>query len=164
MTKIQPKQRCGTCHVKYLLHELSLCGCKMSICDKCQNKVEHLFHSTIDDDNEQIGKKLIICRRLSKLLGFNIIKNNNVGYANFFTSVNVHVLLSHTTKYLPHMIISRHDTGIVDNVQLIWWEVSNRPLDYYKHGLSKIFYGRTINEALIFALLYHLERESSNVD
>lgn len=157
MVKIQPKQRCGTCYVKYLLVELSLCGCKMSICDKCRNKVEHLFHGTVDEFYRNREKRLIINRRLSKLFDFKSV-------ANFFSSTNIIIILDFLVKHSPHTIISRHDTGMVDDVQLVWWEVTNRPVDYYKHGLSKIFYGRTINEALIFALLYHLDQEACDVD
>jgi hypothetical protein len=143
---------CRDCFLKYEAKELSLCGCGEVICSKCRNKVMHVFHGSAEEAAYARERKFLTNRRLSKFLKLQTV-------ANFFAPVNIHILLSCLYKYLPHMVISKHDTGVVDNTQLVWWEVSNRPVDYYKHGLSKVFYGRTINEALIFALLHHLDQE-----
>jgi len=147
---------CNDCLLKYMARELTLCGCGEVICPECQNNAAHIFHGSVEDVAYARERKIIINRRLSKIFRLQSI-------ANFFALPNISILLSHLNEYLSHIVISRHDTGIVDDIRLVWWEVSDRPVDYYKNGLSKIFYGRTINEALIFALLYHLERESSDV-
>lgn len=147
---------CNDCLLKYQAKDLSLCGCGEVICSKCLNKVTHIFHGSAEEAAYARERKLLINRRLSRFLKLQTV-------ANFFASVNIHILLSCLYKYLPHMIISRHDTGTVDDTQLVWWEVSNRPVDYYKHGLGKIFYGRTMNEALISVLLHHLDQESCDV-